>query len=540
MFCYCSTPQLSQVYLGIDEQGRVMYTHHPPCHIPDLPELYQMLTGRDPSRPMEINPYSNKLDYPRVRESDPAEALIIKDIEATGTVKRHITMKMIQGEICACMGKRHSAKCADKKKFLLHQMLETARRQSAARHANNPSDCTCSRELAKDFYTTGEGMRRCMLCPAAEVPELRLPVYDDKTALPIPGQFEAVKLYNHTCSVGECDSCGWDSFWAKCGCDPNGEVKIKIGSSEVTEKLCACPVDAHTAQMSWNAWVRVPCDAPPVEADPEFLAPGASKKATTTLQWMPVLGTGAEFMVALKSASEEHAEHMHWVNWHRVHFKRTVDRFLRAVAALKAMGSPVPEELRGWIMAQTDFSAKIEIPAAAQATGEFATHCNMLTSVLTCCPRMQKVDELPEGSSFKANLKAEQVEQYLATTTAVIFGMSEAKHNTSYYASVMVVGLYAALTGEAPEGTKMEVVHDGIRLKNSCTDQAIPFGSGIVDYDADDPTHKPDPIIKGDGHDHAAFAGLVRRMSSIKKLEAEGVRDDGLLADTSVKMIEFR
>ena len=116
-------------------------------------------------------------------------------------------------------------------------------------------------------------------------------------------------------------------------------------------------------------------------------------------------------MVALKSVSEDHAEHVHWVNWHRVHFKRTVDRFLRAVAALKAMGSPVPEELRGWIMAQTDFSAKIEIPAAAQATGEFATHCNTLTSVLTCCPRMQKVDELPEGSSFKANLKAEQVEQ---------------------------------------------------------------------------------------------------------------------------------
>ena len=278
--------------------------------------------------------------------------------------------------------------------------------------------------------------------------------------------------------------------------------------------------------MSWHSWQRIPNSLPPTndDNDPDHVPPSSAKVSCST-HWFPVSGTRAEFMLAVKAAFVECREHMFWVKWHRIHEKRVTSRLIIEPAALGKDGVK-PWQLHTIVM-YSDFAATIKLPRSAEATGSFEQTSQMFVSVMTHDGRLMRVDDLPPGT-LKARLKKEGVQAYPYADTTVLYAMSNANNNTDFYGSVLAQALEVVHTGKAPEGSKMEFVHDGVRLAGS--DTSRPLAHGLKDWD--DAMPPTAPFVKC-GHAGQSFVQLGSDGKSFKVIV-------GMPSGGRTRAIEFR
>ena len=481
----------------------------PPTTIDDAQKLLDELTGRDHTKEKVRDPITGELDHPLVNEPDPHWQEIVRLNEArvaNGHKALKLSAKMLKGCFCDCMGKSRTHKCADEKWYAFESMLALHKKSRELWHQDDAGGvCGCGRNQAgmKEWCASADSSLTCSMCPAEPVPEFALPTFHEKTCELLEVEW-VPKLHPLACHEGKCDACGWNKAFAGC---PTKTVVIGAHSQEIN----ACAVDTANKMMSWHSWQRIPNSLPPTndDNDPDHVPPSSAKVSCST-HWFPVSGTRAEFMLAVKAAFVECREHMFWVKWHRIHEKRVTSRFIIEPAALGKDGVK-PWQLHTIVM-YSDFAATIKLPRSAEATGSFEQTSQMFVSVMTHDGRLMRVDDLPPGT-LKARLKKEGVQAYPCADTTVLCAMSNANNDTDFCGSALAQALEVVHTGKAPEGSKMEFVHDGVRLAGS--DTSRPLAHGLKDWgDTMPPTA---PFVKC-GHAGQSFVQLGSDGKSFKDI----------------------
>lgn len=136
---------------------------------------------------------------------------------------------------------------------------------------------------------------------------------------------------------------------------------------------------------------------------------------------------------------------------------------------------------RNWIFAHTDFAATINVPRTGEKTGAIPQVTQLLVSVITHDPRLMKTSDLKKGAR-KNRLERDGIISFPTADNTVVFGFSNAKHDTQFYHFVMTQAMEVLHTGKAPSGSKMGFVFDGVRLAGSDTTRKL--REGLEDHDA--------------------------------------------------------
>lgn len=517
---------------GIDEDGNVTFELHSPVTIDDdLNSLLIKLTGRDYSQPMQTDPTTGLKQHPLVEGAAPDELWreIVaenRDRVASNIKPINLSTRLLRECMCDCMGKSATYKCVDKKRFAFESMLALYLKGRAQWHANDHRDgdgcdCGCDEEMLKRWASSPAESLEQSMCAAEDVPELAVPEYDHLTA-ELTGKATVPKFHSLACHNGKCGECGW----AKIHTGP--KTVVPLGDGETAE-IQACRVESSDAPFAWYSWQRLTNTVPSSKGDddPDHTVSGKSK-ATYSTYWFPVTGTRAQFMVALRNAYVEYRVHMFWVQWHS-HAQKRAQYKLLIEPAISGRGK-VAAWQRDFIMSHSDFAATITIPRSAEATGAFAQTSQMFTSVLTYNPKLQRVDDLPPGH-FRDKLMKKGVVAYPSASTTVLFAMSNADNNAEFYASVLTQAMEVLHTGRVPSGSKMEFVHNRIRLPGS--DTSKPLGHDLVDFD------------KGK-HPVPKFVETGHTGQSVVSLQGDGITfkmpDGGSLPGRSkcTKLLEYR
>jgi hypothetical protein len=464
-----------KVPIGINEaDGTVTYDLHPPLTIPDAEELFDVLTGRDHTREKVWDEDAKEWLHPRVRDPDPHWGRVA-ELNKKRKKPLKLSAKLIRSMICDCMGRPRTYKCADTKRFLFEQMLALFHKSSEVWHRRGRCTCGCDRDAVRKWSATPFASLSLSMCPRGPVKEFALPEYDSKTGMPTGKMRPPPTLHKLECHTGKCSKCGWSSVFAGC---PMHNVNV----AGVDHKVQACAVDASTdTSFSWYTWQRIPRMPPPTietDGDADYEPPSTNKTCYSTY-WFPVTGTRADFMVALQSAFEDYREHMFWVQWHALHKERAEDRLMISPAVLGQAG--VEPWQRNWIFAHTDFAATITVARTGEKTGAIPQVTQLLVSVITHDPRLMKTSDLKKGAR-KNRLERDGIISFPTADTTVVFGFSNAKHDTQFYHSVMAQAMEVLHTGKAPSGSKMEFVFDGVRLAGS--DATRKLREGLEDHDA--------------------------------------------------------
>jgi hypothetical protein len=475
-----------KVLVSVDEvTGTVVYDLHAPALVPDVQTLLNQLTGRDHTLPKVYNEATDTMEHPLSSVPDKHWQLIAeanRKRKDSGKKPFKLSTKFIRECLCPCMGKAVTYKCADKRRFAFESMLALYSKARPQWHAKGGPggvcdcgvcDCGCHDEAVKRWCASPSHALGQSMCAPKDIPEFGIPELDASNSKPT-GAMGVPKFYDLQCHEGRCDDCGWGKV------HKGPTVSVDVGGG-VKQSVPACKVEMSSAPFSWYSWQRLANTMAPenAEDDPDY-SPPAAAKTTYSTYWFPVTGTRAQFMVALHNAFVEYRSHMFWVQWHRQHFKRAQFKFL-IEPAIKGWEN-VPGWQRDYVLAHSDFAATITVPRSAEATGSFAQTSQMFTSVLTHDPRMQLVADLP-GGTFKSRLKKAGVVTYPTASTTVLFAMSNANNDAQYYASVLTQAIEVLHTGAAPAGSKMEFIHDGIRLKGSNTDTPLNRDLNLVDFD---------------------------------------------------------
>jgi hypothetical protein len=306
--------------------------------------------------------------------------------------------------MCDCMGKSTTYKCADKRRYTFNAMLALFKKARSQWHRDDKDGactCGCNQADITAWCSTPDSSLRNSMCAEEVVPEFGLPEYDLKTAMPT-GETTVVKMHRLSCHEGTCADCGWSNVFGGCPLIPLVD--------SVSTELRLCAVDSSAQPFSWYSFQRIPNAPPPTindDDDPDFVGPGTAK-ATYNIYWFPVTGTRAQFMLELHTAFCEYREHMYWVGWHRLHYKRAVDRFITQPAVLGSEN--VPQWQRNHVISHTDFAATIKLARSAEATGAFSQTSQMLVSVVTHDPRLLVVADLDAGT-----FRSRQVRTYSDT-----------------------------------------------------------------------------------------------------------------------------
>lgn len=113
-----------------------------------------------------------------------------------------------------------------------------------------------------------------------------------------------------------------------------------------------------------------------MEEDGEYVPPVSATKPKYSTYWFPVVGTRAEFMLALRKSYEAYCAHIFWVEYDALYRKRAKYRFLVEPAVKGQLG--VPEWQRNWVVGHVDFAATIRVQRTASATGSFEQTSQLL------------------------------------------------------------------------------------------------------------------------------------------------------------------
>ena len=233
--------------------------------------MFEVLTGRNTSKPMVHDPDTGALGYPLDRDPHPAMQEV--NLENSKRKKRaKITVDLVKRLMCDCMSRGRQSKCADKKKFQLQNQLALFKKAAAQWDSGLPEcDCGCARLLIAEFMSSPLRMMQSSMCKPVHIPEFDIDAYDSKTGVP-NGDKQTFELRPLCCHESKCKDCGWGKVFGSCP-----ELTPTDGGVGL-EPIRSCKRHSTNAPFVWYSWQKV-ANTPPAdsdEADPEY-TPSAMK-----------------------------------------------------------------------------------------------------------------------------------------------------------------------------------------------------------------------------------------------------------------------